>query len=111
MTTACPPSITDTTELVVPKSIPMILLIFPLSSGVRVSGFVFSLRPLSNFSVLLSRRSGGVHTFLSPPLFYPCKRDFCCLVSHQGFECKTNTNLVGAYIITISSLWGWWFTH
>src|SRR4029077_6909110 len=33
ITTACPPSMTETTELVVPKSIPMILLIFPQSSG------------------------------------------------------------------------------
>src|SRR5579871_564639 len=52
MTTAWPPSITDTTELVVPKSIPMILLI--LLQSFRLDPCAFSLQPLSNFSVLLS---------------------------------------------------------
>src|ERR1700736_2892343 len=33
ITTAWPASITDTTEFVVPKSMPMILLIFPRSPG------------------------------------------------------------------------------
>src|ERR1700733_2465244 len=36
ITTAWPPSMTDTTELVVPKSIPMILLILPSISRLRI---------------------------------------------------------------------------
>src|ERR1700722_3924626 len=36
MTTAWPPSMTDTTELVVPKSIPMILLILPSIFRLRI---------------------------------------------------------------------------
>src|ERR1700722_845762 len=41
MTTAWPPSITDTTELVVPKSMPMILLILPSIPQLE-SGFVLA---------------------------------------------------------------------
>src|SRR5438105_4266802 len=59
ITTACPPSITATTELVVPKSMPMILLIFPQSSRVRSPASYISLLPLSNFSVLLSSPKRG----------------------------------------------------
>src|SRR5438270_10056785 len=55
ITTGCPPSITATTEFVVPKSIPMILLMF---SQTLPDECVFSLKPLSNLSALLSSSPG-----------------------------------------------------
>src|ERR1700744_3448534 len=60
MTTAWPPSMTETTELVVPKSMPMILLILPSIPRPQVRDR-FSLRPLLNFSVMLSSRVDGVY--------------------------------------------------
>src|SRR3989442_10023678 len=53
MTVGWPPSMTATTELVVPRSIPMILPI-QISSLLCCVQRVFSPTPLSKFSVLLS---------------------------------------------------------
>src|SRR2546425_5480149 len=66
MTVGCPPSMTATTELVVPRSIPMILPI-QISSLLRCVQKVFSPIPLSKFSVLLSSFFASAMAQPQPP--------------------------------------------
>src|SRR5262245_54880825 len=65
MTVGWPPSMTATTEFVVPKSIPMILPIQISSSLLRCLQLLFSPIPLLKFSVLLS--SFFQPAFAQPP--------------------------------------------
>src|SRR5688572_13204085 len=72
ITTGCPPSITATTELVVPKSIPMILLMLFRSSRLDLS-------LLLTFSLLLSTFQSAMFAAEKPPLAVAAASDLASL--------------------------------